>query len=338
MGNNEIVSSLRSTNWQGSIPIVVNLAQTSLSSPSMPPPLHKLVSRQTYLHVGLTDVIHRLSKFAVATPSDCTWFEDEDTGAALRWHLFAGVLFDLKRKDSGSSSSSGNNTKLLPWKIRLHFTSYPINQILQLDKGVDTVKHFYFNSLKQAMFLEHGTAKVSNSSLTKHANMQLWDAILRCKYDLYQEINRDLQAKNPSTDESSSSQGDTNSGFLHHIPVRLLVDGKPPIQRLCRTFNRVNGKSEEDSKEDESQEKPITLGNLLLDWLPHLFQNHLPDDSLTSTTDSSSGGSSENYKNSRSCCCLVQGIVPPLSCTILELWQYLCHPDHFLYIVVLSTS
>eukprot|EP00549_Striatella_unipunctata_P021710 CAMPEP_0118702856 /NCGR_PEP_ID=MMETSP0800-20121206/18158_1 /TAXON_ID=210618 ORGANISM="Striatella unipunctata, Strain CCMP2910" /NCGR_SAMPLE_ID=MMETSP0800 /ASSEMBLY_ACC=CAM_ASM_000638 /LENGTH=167 /DNA_ID=CAMNT_0006604173 /DNA_START=97 /DNA_END=597 /DNA_ORIENTATION=- len=56
--------SLQPTNWDGSVPIVVSLAPTSLSSPSVPMPLHALVSRMTYLHVGLKDIILRMYTFA----------------------------------------------------------------------------------------------------------------------------------------------------------------------------------------------------------------------------------------------------------------------------------
>lgn len=63
------VSSIQALNWAGSIPIVLTLAPSSLSSPTLPPPIHVLVSRQTFLHAGLEDAVRRLYQFAPTTVS-----------------------------------------------------------------------------------------------------------------------------------------------------------------------------------------------------------------------------------------------------------------------------
>jgi Autophagy protein Apg5 len=57
-------SNIQALNWAGCIPIVLTLAPSSLSSPTMPPPIHVLVSRQTFLHAGLEDAVRRLHPFA----------------------------------------------------------------------------------------------------------------------------------------------------------------------------------------------------------------------------------------------------------------------------------
>jgi len=62
-------SLLRSMNWAGSIPIILSLAPSSLSSPTMPPPIHRMVSRMTFLHLGLSDAVIRFYKFAPAVQS-----------------------------------------------------------------------------------------------------------------------------------------------------------------------------------------------------------------------------------------------------------------------------
>jgi autophagy-related protein 5 len=223
---------VQSENWSGCIPIELSLAPTSLSSPNMPCSIHVLVSRQTFLHVGLQEAVLRLYKFAPVSFSSCIkrqepsddddnennnsnthiqqeqqypvcWFQDEDSHFALRWHLFVGVLWDLK--DSSS--------KTLPWKIQLHFTNYPSSQILPFDK-LETVQQTYMNSLKQALFLQHNSNKVA-MNLSKQTHGQLWDAIVTQNFQLYHQVHLP-----------------TATSLL---PVRILVDcNTPPIQRPCR--------------------------------------------------------------------------------------------------------
>mmetsp|Transcript_10133 Transcript_10133/g.14335 ORF Transcript_10133/g.14335 Transcript_10133/m.14335 type:complete len:346 (+) Transcript_10133:94-1131(+) len=337
------VSEVRSANWSGMLPIELSLAPTSLSSPTMPAPIHVMVSRQTYFHVGLQDAVMRLYKFAPpvlsfrnmtirnepdpgedsgddndvtglstadsttessnrtdSSPKTITqeypvcWFEDEETQIALRWHLFVGVLYDLNKKDAH---------KKIPWKIRLHFSGYPHSQILPLDDSADgvwtTVERTFKNSLKQALFLQYGSSKVA-MGMTKQSHERIWDSIVTTNYQLYQQVNSDLQVE-PKADDD-----------LHFLPVRLLVDAKPPIQRPCRVCI--------DAKTDTGNDMALdTLGSLLQYWIPQFF-----------TLDPAGVIKPEPNTIDWS----VQGIQIPLTSHLIDLWRCLCHPDHFLYIVV----
>ena len=65
--NNTIVASNKSiqeATWSGSLPVVISLAPTSISSPTPPRPIHKMISRVSYLHLALHDVIMQLSSYA----------------------------------------------------------------------------------------------------------------------------------------------------------------------------------------------------------------------------------------------------------------------------------
>jgi len=278
---------VRSSNWLGSIPIVLTLATTSLGTTMMPHPIHVMVNRGTLLHVGLRDAIERLQKFAPATIHSggmiirkepetsqgdgnshrdeedaeardsklsygnitettkkwkfpVCWFEDEKTQLPLRWHIFAGVLFDILTSDQTQkqthlsspqySSSFPRSECRVPWKIRLHFSSYPSSQLLSLDDNIrnnngnlsevwTTIERSFKNSLKQALFLQTGTARAA-MNMSKHIHTRLWEAVVSSNYQLYQQINADLQAKPTSA--------------LQLLPVRLYLDSKPPIQRPCR--------------------------------------------------------------------------------------------------------
>jgi len=328
---------LAAANWGGSIPVHLTLAPTSLSSPTLPPPIHMLVSRNTYLHTGLQRAVQRLHPFAPASPfapgslmfhvsepdpgggggegasendnendsSVCKdgatksedngsnndgpsdtinqheqeqppnslhqkpvvypvcWFEDEDTNMAVRWHLFAGVLFDLKASQK------------LPWRLKLHFTNYPATQILPLDTDVlTTVQASFKHSLKQALTLQQGNSKGA-MNVSKESHGLLWDAVVNANIQIYRRVDLKL-SKSPVT-----------------IPVRLLVNSTdPPIQRC------ISGRDSETT----------TLDDLLNKWVS--------DRSIS--------------------CCRVCGVEPPLTTPLLELWYHCAHPDQFLYIVLLT--
>lgn len=326
------VDRLRAANWSGSIPIILSLAPSSLSSPTIPPPIHALLPRHTFLHIGLKDAVMRLHKFAPPTISftrrvveepgvgtgsqdeedgkkkddgeesskeekqpetkqpetelyPVCWFEDEATELPLRWQLFAGVLWD--------SHQSTTNNSGLPWKIRLHFTSYPSSQLLELDatSGVKTtVERTFKNSLKQALVLQHGHAKVA-LNMTKQSHHRLWDSIVTSKYSIYKPIQEDIQAKEN----------------IVLIPIRLLVDAsKPLVQKRC----------------DDSS---LKLGQLLHLWAPEHFEEKEAE-----------GASTIQQPKFSTTTWRVSGTMPPLSALVLDLWRTLCQPDNFLYIAIVT--
>jgi hypothetical protein len=334
------VDEIQRTNWGGSIPTVITLAPTSLSTPTAPPPIHILLSRQTFLHLGLATVIRRLHPFAPTALSfqssahmirreepepgegsedetdgplqetqtaqtvaqqpkkdtddkesfPVCWWEDEETKTPLRWHLWAGVLYDLQGRKPGD----------LPWRLRLHFTNYPSATILPLSEGQvqRQVRAVFQNSLKQAVTLRTGQARSALQLLTKESHETLWQAIQQVQNNahLYRQVSIDLQPKLNSREAQT------------RIPVRLFVDNSlPVIQKSCLV----------------SQD--VSLGNLLRLWLPNI---QLPGEELPA----SEGTPTTVYGWK------VNGIQPPLETLVLDLWEHLCQADFFLYIIVLTTK
>jgi len=327
---------LQAANWSGRIPIHLTLAPTSLSSPTLPPPIHVLVSRNTYLHTGLQAAVQRLHPFAPASSFLATssgamfhvsepdpgggggggdtddggeddksgdgegdpktngasndeevptlqesrknnnnkqfvypvcWFEDEDTNTAVRWHLFVGVLFDMKP----------NEQQTLPWRLRLHFTNYPATQILPLDAAavLTTVQASFKHSLKQSLTLQQGNSKGA-MNVTKESHGLLWDAVVTSNIQVYRRV--DLK----------------NKGDPVSIPVRLLINNaNPPIQHRLPCSNAGS------------------LEDFLEKWVP-------------------------DFADMQSC--RICGVEAPLGASVYELWRHCAHPDQFLYIVVLTTS
>ena len=292
------------------------------------------------------------------------WFEDEGSGLALRWHLFAGTLFDLSSKRNntqgrGLDSSSG---AALPWKLRVHFTSYPTNQILPFDTNsssstapggggdiMPTIQRYYMNSLKQALFLQHGSTQVA-MNICKADHRKLWDAVVSSNYHLYGEINAELQAdirerNNSGGGTAGNAEGGSSGGDegLRNIPVRVLVDSKPAIQRLCPTFceNDENNNNGSGGKSAAAS----TLGDVLLLFCPNLFERKSrqgtegaeEDNNDTKQQGEGLESSGKIIVPTENLSWVVQGIAGlPLSFPIGQIWRTLCCPDHFLYVSVVT--
>lgn len=440
------ITSIQNANWHGRIPIQLSIAPTSLSSPTKPRSIHKMVSRMTYLHIGLFDEIMHLYEYApssimgdrkqrmvvreeppdsppkqeqvadendsgnddytkqdaseqqhqeeitfhsnptestapkndnsndqttqqssssAATPTpsfpEC-WFEDEDSGQPLRWQLFAGVLYDLMkgRLIVHNPSSPCNRFRNLPWKIRIHFTSYPTDQLLPLDITVpqqqqqptaendesmsSTAKNTnahqqaqintligrtYRNSLKQALFLQYGSSKVA-MSITKTNHEKMWDAVVQTNYEAYHQVNTELQVgilAPPMNNKLSLTEDLTNLDEKYHkelpqlVPVRILWNDKPAIQKPTMAQKKNISDYLKQRPTDILQEDAVmyvspytTLGDVMVSCLPDLFNED--------ETDCNNAHFS------------IQGVKPSLSTTIVDLWRSLCHPDHFLYVIV----
>lgn len=265
------------------------------------------------------------------------WFEDEESGLPLRWQLFVGVLYDLMRGrnrcdgvggEGGSSTSDVDGAFLLPWKLRVHFTSYPSMDLLPLDAAEGSipllVERTFRNSLKQASFLQHGSSKVA-MSLSKQSQEKMWDAVLRSNFGPYREVDVDLH-------QDGGEATEAGVGIPRRIPIRVLVNGAPAMQRPCsaylptnaETAARVDGVSGNGNNGTKGvgNKSLTTLGDVLAEWLPHLFG--------VTISSASDPPSSTAY--------FVQGVCPSLSTPVVELWRALCHPDHFLYVIVVTAT
>jgi hypothetical protein len=339
---------IRSSNWKGGVPILLTLAPTSLSSTTLPSPIHVLVSRHTFLHVGLEDAVRRLQDYGPpsfafrkvmqvqesdhylesnnseedvdkkkdyyggetateranehpnTSSSDSKapplypvcWFEDEATQQPLKWQYFVGVLFDSIHHHAKGKGSP------LPWKIRLHFNTYPTHTLLELDQVspiLTTVERTFKNSLKQALVLLHGNNKAA-LNLSKQSHQSIWKAIQTSAYDLYKPILlQELQPK--------------ENADVKMIPIRLWMDPTTPMIQKRWDNAVVPGN-------DSSQ----TLGALLCQWVPQYFERGNANDICRQTNDA--------------ICWSVAGVRPPLSSSLLDLWRTLAQPDNFLYICV----
>jgi len=124
-----------------------------------------------------------------STPSQDGWFSFE--GVPLKWHYPIGLLYDLFSSASpsqaprqrGRDESHADESQPLPWRLTLHFTEWPADQLVRLDAEGKVLHDAFINSVKEADFLRNGTAK-GIMSLSKNDSKQLWKAVQDRMFDV----------------------------------------------------------------------------------------------------------------------------------------------------------
>lgn len=159
------------------------------------------------------------------SPADL-WLSYE--GVPLKWHYPLGLLYDLYSgaepaypSDTSSPTHktevSEDDHRCLPWKLTVHYSGYPLEQLVRLDTEDKIMHDLFRNSVKEADYLRNGTGKTV-MFLSEKDSTQLWDAVTQHDFSLYNPVNQKLL--NP--------QGAT----LRHLPVRIYLphaadSGKP---------------------------------------------------------------------------------------------------------------
>lgn len=134
------------------------------------------------------------------------WFSFE--GVPLKWHYPVGLLYDLyagvdpaskasrpeteshnplsiKPKQGRESDSDFENEEegsSLPWRLTVHFSDWPDQDLVRLDKDGLVMHDAFINSVKEADFLRNGTAK-GIMSLSKEDSSGLWKAVEHGEYN-----------------------------------------------------------------------------------------------------------------------------------------------------------
>lgn len=255
--------------WEGRIPVVVNLHPNDISTLNSPPGFYMLIPRLVYLpSVSSTIIDHFSDSVPAYGGSNDVWFDFN--GVPMNWQLPVGVLFDLYCASS-----------LLPWKLTIHFQSYPLTKLAKGEGENATEQHFY-HSLKQALFLEHGSSKLA-MSIPRDEQKLMWDSLRNQDPVAFCKLNRRFKSRSPEA-----------------IPVRFLRSQDSMMTQVpCKTHD-----------EDGSL---ITIAAALGSVMPPF---------------SSSSGSPPMDAG----CIVCHGTRIPLDAPLVEVWEALCHPDHFLYV------
>ena len=114
------------------------------------------------------------------------WFSFE--GVPLKWHHPIGLLYDLfsgaapalpssAHQGSGATTAGGSATSL-PWKLVIHYSDFPSDQLVQLDDERKAHHDAFINSVKEADFLRNGTGNAI-MKLSKDDSTTLWEAVVK---------------------------------------------------------------------------------------------------------------------------------------------------------------
>ncbi|RMZ74031.1 autophagy 5 [Pyrenophora seminiperda CCB06] len=273
MGSRDVASRLRQSTWNGSIPLEIRLHKGDCRTYDESDPYLIQFPRLSYL--GL--LVKRLHGFFAGSliypdvrPKDA-WLSYE--GVPLKWHYPLGLLYDLYSgaeaaypPDTGTDAdaaaqsqrldSNEKESQRLPWRLTLHFSDYPSDQLVQLDNEDKHLQDMFIHSVKEADYLRTGTGKTV-MFLSKEDSTQLWDGVRNHDFTLYNPINQKLL--NP--------QGVN----LRHLPVRLYLphaasegvqeESAPGSLRIVQRL--VTPKL--------SSRQPQTMGTALNQILPTLF-------------------------------------------------------------------
>lgn len=112
------------------------------------------------------------------------WFSFESV--PLKWHYPIGLLYDLYAEADPASSkgakdgniwdSENSSDSTLPWRLTVHFSDWPDEELVRLDAEGVVMNDAFINSVKEADFLRNGTAK-GIMSLSKEDSSGLWNAV-----------------------------------------------------------------------------------------------------------------------------------------------------------------
>ena len=108
------------------------------------------------------------------------WFAFE--GIPLKWHYPVGLLFDLyagvdpATRDGSPADDPENAPSLTLWRLTVHFSEWPVEELVRLDMEGRVMHDAFINSVKEADFLRNGTAK-GIMSLSKDDSSGLWNAV-----------------------------------------------------------------------------------------------------------------------------------------------------------------
>ncbi|CAO2648957.1 Nn.00g099060.m01.CDS01 [Neocucurbitaria sp. VM-36] len=305
----DVTSRLRQSVWNGSIPLEIRLHKGDCRTYDDSDPYLIQFPRISYL--GL--LIHKLHAFFSSSlifpdvsPSD-TWLSYE--GVPLKWHYPLGLLYDLYSgaepaypSDTSSPSHKSESTEEerhhLPWRLTVHFSDYPSEQLVKLDNEDNVLHDLFKNSVKEADYLRTGTGKTV-MFLSKEDSTQLWDAVKQHDFTLYNPINQKLL--NP--------QGVN----LRHLPVRLYLphaasdspkeEASPGSLRVVQSLVPLN----------LSSRQPQTIGTALNQILPTLFPSR---------------------RSPLLAQAVLHGAVLPLSASVEELIRATAYLDGWLHIAV----
>lgn len=254
---------LKSSVWDGSLPIEIRLSPSECRVYDQADPYFVQYPRLSYLPF-LLPRLHAFFFPSLINPDVIPydgWFSFEEV--PLKWQYPLGLLYDLFSGASPSQASgldihdrspSDGTEEQLPWRLTLHFTDWPEQSLVRPDAEAKMLHDAFINGVKEADFLRNGTAK-GIMSLSKDDSTKLWNAVQEHDFDTFNPISKRLLY----------AQG----APLRHIPLKIYLPSSPtaaePTSGHLRVVQSLVTPSLSNSREEQ------TLGTALNALLPTLF-------------------------------------------------------------------
>ncbi|RAK73956.1 autophagy protein 5 [Aspergillus fijiensis CBS 313.89] len=195
------LSSIQKAVWDGKLPLHITLAPSESRTFDQTDPYLIAHPRLAYL----PSLLPRLRDFfasALIHPTSRPhegWFSFE--GVPLKWHYPVGLLYDLYAGadpaskggggGGGSPSAADEDADPLPWRLTVHFSDWPDEELVRLDADGMVMHDAFINSVKEADFLRNGTAK-GIMALSKEDSAGLWTAVRDVDLPSFQRISNIL--------------------------------------------------------------------------------------------------------------------------------------------------
>lgn len=185
------LADLQSKIWAGSIPLEIRLAASDCRTYDESEPYLVQIPRISYLAF----ILPKLHAFLLPSlinpdvqPYDA-WLSFEDV--PLKWHYPLGLLYDLlsgaepvdlaasSARDQAASPNPAQpalTSSPLPWRLTVHYTDYPDDQLIHLDEEGRALLDSFINAVKEADFIRNGTARTV-MSMSKEDSDNIWQAV-----------------------------------------------------------------------------------------------------------------------------------------------------------------
>ncbi|KAE8354895.1 autophagy protein Apg5-domain-containing protein [Aspergillus coremiiformis] len=193
--------SIQKAVWDGRLPLQIRLTPSESRRYDKTDPYLISYPRISYL----PSLLPRLRAFFASSLIDPDsqahdgWFSFE--GVPLKWHLPVGLLYDLyagadpASKGASETDDTGwdidNLDSPLPWRLVVHFSDWPDQELVRLDSNGMVMNDAFINSVKEADFLRNGTAK-GIMSLSKEDSSGLWESVQELDLPSFQRISNIL--------------------------------------------------------------------------------------------------------------------------------------------------
>jgi autophagy-related protein 5 len=184
------LSALQRRVWDGCLPLEIRLAPADCRSYADSEPYLIQYPRLSYLAF----LLPRLHAFFAPKlinpdiPANEAWFEFETV--PLKWHYPAGLLYDIhsgaEPVDLGQRTTLENSQtsvhvdssarQPLPWKLVVHYSELPSEQLYQLDAEGRAMRDSFVNAVKEADFIRNGSARTV-MGMSKEDSENLWKSV-----------------------------------------------------------------------------------------------------------------------------------------------------------------